>query len=279
MNKYIGIIALVLVVVGGFVYMNKAKPAPVVVEEDINGCYVATLGKDVYTLSVLSEKDGVFDGTLSFKNFEKDSSSGSYKGTYKDGILLGDYSFQSEGMNSVMQVIFKKTGNDFVRGYGDLNSDGTRFTDLSKITYDTSAVFKAGDCTVAEVPKGKLPADSAPVAPAASITSQKWIWDRTVMSDGKIIKSNKPGVFSITLKADGNVAGTTDCNGFFASYAVGSDGVIKIDQMGSTMMFCEGSQESIFMTDVGRANRYMLDSSGNLVLLLPYDSGSIMFKK
>ena len=29
---------------------------------------------------------------------------------YKNGILLGDYSFQSEGTNSVMQVIFKKLG-------------------------------------------------------------------------------------------------------------------------------------------------------------------------
>lgn len=109
-------------------------------------CYVATLGKDVYTLLILSRQGDRFKGTLRFKNFEKDSSSGPYEGTYKDGILLGDYSFQSEGMFSVVQVIFKKSGNDFVRGYGDMSPDGTRFADLSKITYDTRAVFRATDC-------------------------------------------------------------------------------------------------------------------------------------
>src|SRR5689334_4035499 len=83
-------------------------------QASIKGCYVATIGKDVYTLNILSQNGEKVEGTLSFKNFEKDSSSGTFKGTYKDGILLGDYSFTSEGMDSVMQVIFKKFGDDFM---------------------------------------------------------------------------------------------------------------------------------------------------------------------
>ena len=45
-------------------------------------------------------------------------------------------------MHSDLEVIFKKTADGFVRGYGDVNSSGDRFADLSKITYDSTYTFK-----------------------------------------------------------------------------------------------------------------------------------------
>src|SRR3989338_5115784 len=119
-NFKIVIVILMVIVVSVFIYYYKAKPvsindeSPVMTENSIKGCYVTTLGKDVYTLTILSQSGESFEGKLSFKNFEKDSSSGTYTGTYKNGILLGDYSFNSEGTASVMQVIFKKSGNGFI---------------------------------------------------------------------------------------------------------------------------------------------------------------------
>ncbi|OGI63485.1 hypothetical protein A2914_01530 [Candidatus Nomurabacteria bacterium RIFCSPLOWO2_01_FULL_41_21] len=154
-NLKVIIAVIVLVIIIAFIYANKVKTTfpipsrnipvpviPVVMEDSITGCYVATLGKDVYTLTILSQVGETFKGTLLFKNFEKDSSSGTFVGTYKDGILLGDYSFQSEGTNSIMQVIFKKEGNSFVRGYGEVKDGGARFSDLNNITYDSSTVFR-----------------------------------------------------------------------------------------------------------------------------------------
>lgn len=153
-NFKIAITILVMIIFGSFIYYftTNHTPAnqgtPVVTEDSIKGCYIAHLAKDVYTLTILSQDGESFNGKLSFKNFEKDSSSGTYVGTYKNEILLGDYSFNSEGMDSVMQVIFKKSGNSFIRGYGDLNREGTRFVDLNKITYDNSQIFEAQtDCT------------------------------------------------------------------------------------------------------------------------------------
>jgi hypothetical protein len=148
------LIALVAIIIfGTFVYYYKTKPTsinqgtPIVTGDSIKGCYVGRLAKDVYTLTILSQNGESFGGKLSFKNFEKDSSTGTYTGTYKNGILLGDYSFSSEGINSVMQVVFKKSGNGFVRGYGDLIKDGTRFVDLNNIRYDVSYKFEAStDC-------------------------------------------------------------------------------------------------------------------------------------
>ena len=154
-NLKIVIVVFIVIIIGIFAYYYKTKSVPIneetpiVTEDSIKGCYIARLAKDAYTLTVLSQNGESFEGKLSFKNFEKDSSSGTFNGTYKDGILLGDYSFQSEGTNSVMQVIFKKLESGFVRGYGDTIQEGTRFADLNKIIYDSSYsyVFKPStDC-------------------------------------------------------------------------------------------------------------------------------------
>lgn len=123
------------------------KKADTPAEASIVGCYIATLAKDVYTLTIASQTGNAFTGHLSFKNFEKDSSSGTFVGTYTDGVLLGDYAFASEGMDSIMQVIFKKTPDGFVRGFGDMNTTGDRFTDVTKVTYDTTYTFKPSECT------------------------------------------------------------------------------------------------------------------------------------
>ncbi len=121
--------------------------------DTIVGCYTATTGKDLYTLHIKNQDASLVSGSLAFKNFEKDSSTGTFAGSYTDGVLFGNYTFASEGTTSVMQVIFKKQGSDFVRGYGDVNADGTKFTDLSKITYDSStlSVFKSGPCAESPV--------------------------------------------------------------------------------------------------------------------------------
>ncbi len=178
-------------------------------QESILGCYVATTpsdvragangapgatAKDVYTLNIQSQTldteqtTAEYDisnvsGTLAFKNFQKDSSSGTFTGLYSsrarladasdaanggdrnalggyaegnysyaydiEDTLFGQYTFQSEGATSVTQVIFKKAGNDFIRGYGEMNAAGDRFASLSDITYDASstlAVFKKTVC-------------------------------------------------------------------------------------------------------------------------------------
>lgn len=118
--------------------------------ESVAGCYVSTTGRDLYTLNIQMQTGENVSGKLAFKNFEKDSSSGIFTGKYKDGILLGDYTFQSEGLQSQMQVIFKKEGDNFVRGYGPVDSEtGTKFTDLSEITFDSSStlsLFEKGEC-------------------------------------------------------------------------------------------------------------------------------------
>jgi len=144
-----------VVIVGLLIYFTSTEsptietPPVVVTEDSILGCYVSKLVKDIYVLRIESETNGIVSGKLAFNNYEKDSSSGSFTGTYTNGILLGDYSFNSEGTQSEMQVIFKKDGQNFVRGYGSVKNEGEKvtFENLNTISYDTNSTFvRSTDC-------------------------------------------------------------------------------------------------------------------------------------
>ncbi len=152
MKSKIIVFALLIIVVGFFLFRKNSEKPVIVTEntEDIVGCYIAKLGQDVYSLNIRSaNEDGVF-GNLIFDNYQKDSSSGSFSGSYNDGILFGEYSFHSEGMFSVIEVIFKKTENGFQRGFGPTDDYGVSFSDMSMIEYDNIYEFIKTDAACPE---------------------------------------------------------------------------------------------------------------------------------
>jgi len=161
MKNYKKIIILgiiVVIIVGVFIYYQKTKSGllsnnvPTVSEETIIGTYIGHLANDVYVLTISSQQNESFTGTLDIKNFEKDSSTGTLKGTYKNGILLADYTFKSEGTESVNWVAFKKVTDGFIRGFGDINPETqTQSIDLNKITFDSSVVYEFSNTIVNSV--------------------------------------------------------------------------------------------------------------------------------
>ena len=152
MKKNTIIVILIIITIVMFVVYKKpvtenpisvSDPVTITNEpESIVGCYAATLKQDIYTLSVTLQTGDAVQGNLEFKNFEKDSSVGTFAGTYVDGILLADYTFNSEGSESVMKVAFKKTDDGFVRGYGETTADGLGFVNPGTITYDDTVLYR-----------------------------------------------------------------------------------------------------------------------------------------
>lgn len=106
---------------------------------------------------------------------------------------------------------------------------------------------------------------------------KKWIWLRTEMSDGKVTTPKRPEAFSLTFGKDGKVSITTDCNSMGGDYKTNGPEII-FGNLFSTLMFCEGSQEQEFSKDLGEVQLYMFTSKGELVLMLKYDSGSMIFR-
>ncbi len=111
---------------------------------------------------------------------------------------------------------------------------------------------------------------------AQALTSQPWLWEKTVMNDDTVIVPKKTDAFKLTFDGSGRVSATTDCNGFGGSYSV-TDGVLSMGKFMMTMMYCEGSQEMEFQQMLSEQVTLMFTDTGELVLMLPLDSGSVIF--
>ena len=107
-----------------------------------------------------------------------------------------------------------------------------------------------------------------------------WVWQETKYSDGLVVAPKERGVYTVRFDStEGHVFGTTDCNGFSASYTSSAWGRLTFGPSLSTLMFCEGSQEPEFRKMIEESDRYIFTASGDLMLLLKMDSGSVLFKK
>lgn len=144
----IGLLLVLAVGLFAYYYSTKDKEPFKSADKSILGCYVAKLDKDIYVLNIQTEEKGNVSGILAFNNYQKDSSSGTFKGTFKDDILLGEYSFDSEGMHSDRQVIFKKSDNNFIQGFGPVKMvDGKETFENVPVTYDPKSTFvKSENC-------------------------------------------------------------------------------------------------------------------------------------
>jgi heat shock protein HslJ len=104
-----------------------------------------------------------------------------------------------------------------------------------------------------------------------------WNWINTTYSNDTEIKPKTANKFTITFKTNKTFSATTDCNGVGGEYTV-TGNKISFNKMMSTLMYCEGSQESDFTKMLGEVQSYMFTSKGELILGLKLDSGSMIFR-
>ncbi len=110
-------------------------------------CYSAIQNKDTATLAMTLSGTNV-TGTLSYNLFEKDKNNGTIAGTIKGDTILADYTFNSEGTQSVRQVVFLKKGNQLLEGFGDVEEKNgkTSFKDSKTLKFEQQMVFDKTDC-------------------------------------------------------------------------------------------------------------------------------------
>lgn len=106
------------------------------------------------------------------------------------------------------------------------------------------------------------------------LTAKTWTWFKST-TKGKNITPKKATAFTITFTSDKNIKGTTDCNSFFGTYK-DEMSQITFGPFGSTRMYCEASQEQIFLSDIQNVSAFSFDKDGNLILTTA--SGTLFFK-
>lgn len=109
---------------------------------------------------------------------------------------------------------------------------------------------------------------------SSTVVGKTYIWQKTVMSNGQVISPNKPGMFQVTFGEDGRVAGKTDCNSFTGSYKV-NDMLIEIGDLASTLMYCEGSQETEFTQSFAKVASFQQISDTEISFSLADEAGHI----
>lgn len=121
--------------------VTSAKPL------NLNGCYQMTMKRDTADLN-LTVKDSLVTGTLDYQFFEKDKNTGILKGVLRNNKIYADYTFQSEGVTSVREVIFKIQNGALLQASGDLTEANGKvvFKDVTALDYNNIFPFVKVDC-------------------------------------------------------------------------------------------------------------------------------------
>lgn len=110
-------------------------------------CYASIEGKDTLSIRIETLGNDV-RGQLSYNFFEKDDNEGTFKGEMHGDTLIADYTFQSEGVESVRQVVFLQENGGFVEGYGETTTRDGRmvFENPGSLEFDRGMVFQKVPC-------------------------------------------------------------------------------------------------------------------------------------
>ena len=147
--KNTSIIALSLIV---FASCNTEKKQESTTKTEVKTtqtetCYQHTKDSSTIRLNV-TINDNMITGNLTYDYYQKDKSKGTIKGQLKSDTLFADYTFMSEGVESVREVVFIKTANGWVEGYGEIDDKDGKvvFKNRNKITFDNNVVLKETAC-------------------------------------------------------------------------------------------------------------------------------------
>jgi hypothetical protein len=110
-------------------------------------CYQFSNGRDSISLTMKYMGDSI-KGTLSYHLFQKDKNVGMIYGKVDDDLLIADYIFQSEGTQSLRQVVFKRIGDNLIEGYGEEENrkGASYFRSIDSLKFNDFITLKLVNC-------------------------------------------------------------------------------------------------------------------------------------
>jgi len=112
-----------------------------------SNCFVSISEKDSLWLKI-EVFPNVATGMLHYQFYEKDNSKGTLEGKIVNNIFYGDYTYHSEGVQSVQEVAFLLSDSTATEGFGEMvEKDGKmEFKDSTKIDFSKGIKFHRIDC-------------------------------------------------------------------------------------------------------------------------------------
>jgi copper homeostasis protein (lipoprotein) len=109
------------------------------------------------------------------------------------------------------------------------------------------------------------------------VLDTSWVWKETILLNGTVVTPSKPEAFVLMLGSDRSYTSSTDCNALSGTFALDQE-VLSFSPAISTKMFCEGSQESVYIEELMLANSFAIKGD-ELHLNLNRDFGTMKFVK
>lgn len=214
------------------------------------------------------KEPGAFE--LSFDTAEKRVSSLTDCNT-----LMGSYEAGKDGAISFGQLASTRM---FCEGsqdaeYGEMLEKVERFEFIR--TGDLVFKWEGGEMTFV---KGEGSVKNEESELPDELTAHNWLWEKTVFEDEDEddIVAKDPKEFELSFDATENrYSSTTDCNGITGGVEVKEDGGLVFGLGASTLMYCEGSQESEYTKSLTTTKGYRISEEGNLILLV--EGGEMTF--
>lgn len=121
-----------------------APPQPVPTLEV--GCYTYDANGNKVVLEITEINNAVL-GNLSYALSEKDANAGTFAGELLDSVLIGKYTFMSEGtQGNTREVAFLFKDGQLIEGYGELDETGTAFKDKNALSFSSSMPLSKTEC-------------------------------------------------------------------------------------------------------------------------------------
>lgn len=120
---------------------------PIVQVTTAKECYEYIKAKDTIKASFTVISKNV-TGDLMYKLFQKDKNYGTIAGTVSGDTLYANYTFMSEGVESVRQIVFLRKNKTLVEGYGEITEIKNKivFKDTKKLDFTKSFVLNEIPC-------------------------------------------------------------------------------------------------------------------------------------
>lgn len=104
---------------------DTIKVPPASANDPAHFCYEFITNQDTVQLELVVGPDDMISGDLLYQLAGKDRNKGTLKGVIHEYTILADYTFMSEGKQSVREITFLKKDSALTEGYADMEeADG-----------------------------------------------------------------------------------------------------------------------------------------------------------
>lgn len=126
---------------------DSTTTAKAATNNETSECYINTKNKDSMLVN-LTIKNNILTGDMNYQIAGKDKNKGTLQGEIRGDTIFADYTFMSEGKESVRQVAYLKKDNKLLEGYGDVEDKGGKmvFKNTGSLQFGKGVVLQKINC-------------------------------------------------------------------------------------------------------------------------------------